>query len=47
MFDYLYGAVVSLVIFVFLIGIGFGIFLLKGLPFIWHLLKPWLHHITG
>lgn len=29
------------------IGIFIGIFLIVGIPWIWNIIKPWLHVITG
>lgn len=28
-------------------GVVIGAFLFEGVPWLWHMLKPWIHRVTG
>lgn len=40
-------AMVVYIIGVFAAGIGLTLFVVFGIPWLWRLVKPWLHAVTG
>ena len=32
---------------ILLAGVVLGAFIFEGIPFLWHLLRPWIHSVTG
>ena len=40
-------AVGNVIIWAFLAGAGFATAMILGVPWLWSLLKPWLHWVTG
>lgn len=40
-------AVMFYIFMAFIAGIALATLFLFGIPWLWHLLKPWLHMITG
>lgn len=47
MFEFIWEAIVTTIVWAFVVGVAITLFLIFAVPWIWHVVKPWLHAVTG